>query len=198
MLSRRVTHAVSRVPAAVSRLYASTWSNVQQGPPDPILGVTEAFKADKNPKKMNLGVGAYRDENGKPYVLNCVKKAEKIVFDSNLDKEYLPITGHAEFQKLAAELAYGKDSAPLKAGQVKGMAIDTLKSSVRPIFSLLPFLNILFFFFRLLLHRHCLVPVRYVSAVPFWLAFIKAPAARRFTCLLPPGATTILSSRTLA
>jgi aspartate aminotransferase len=45
-----------------------------EGPPDPILGVTEAFKADQNPNKMNLGVGAYRDSNGKPYVLNCVRK----------------------------------------------------------------------------------------------------------------------------
>ena len=45
-----------------------------QGPPDPILGVTEAFKADKNPKKMNLGVGAYRDDNNKPYVLPSVRK----------------------------------------------------------------------------------------------------------------------------
>lgn len=44
------------------------------GPPDPILGITEAFKADKNPKKMNLGVGAYRDNEGKPYVLQCVRK----------------------------------------------------------------------------------------------------------------------------
>lgn len=46
------------------------------GPPDPILGVTEAFKRDTNPKKMNLGVGAYRDDQGKPYVLNCVRKVE--------------------------------------------------------------------------------------------------------------------------
>lgn len=44
------------------------------GPPDPILGVTEAFKRDTNSKKMNLGVGAYRDDQGKPYVLNCVRK----------------------------------------------------------------------------------------------------------------------------
>lgn len=44
------------------------------GPPDPILGVTEAFKRDSNSKKMNLGVGAYRDDNGKPYVLDCVRK----------------------------------------------------------------------------------------------------------------------------
>lgn len=40
----------------------------------PNVGVTEAFKADKDPRKINLGVGAYRDENGKPYVLSSVKK----------------------------------------------------------------------------------------------------------------------------
>ena len=39
------------------------------GSPDPILGVTEAFKRDTNLKKMNLGVGAYRDDNGKPFIL---------------------------------------------------------------------------------------------------------------------------------
>lgn len=55
-------------------LSSSWWSEVQMGPPDPILGVTEAFKRDTNPKKMNLGVGAYRDDQGKPYVLNCVRK----------------------------------------------------------------------------------------------------------------------------
>lgn len=53
---------------------SSVWSQVEMGPPDPILGVTEAFKRDANPKKMNLGVGAYRDDNGKPFVLSCVRK----------------------------------------------------------------------------------------------------------------------------
>jgi aspartate aminotransferase len=43
------------------------------GPPDAILGVTEAFKKDKNPKKINLGVGAYRDDQGKPFVLPSVQ-----------------------------------------------------------------------------------------------------------------------------
>jgi len=44
------------------------------GPPDAILGVTEAYKKDSNPKKINLGVGAYRDDNGKPFVLPSVKQ----------------------------------------------------------------------------------------------------------------------------
>ncbi|KAF8641077.1 hypothetical protein AX17_000721 [Amanita inopinata Kibby_2008] len=96
----------------------SAWSAVPAGPPDPILGVTEAFKADKDPRKINLGVGAYRDESGKPYVLNSVKKAEEIVAASKPDKEYLPINGHPEFTKRAALLAYGSDCDVLKQGAV--------------------------------------------------------------------------------
>jgi len=97
---------------------ASTWLNVAAGPPDPILGVTEAFKADKDPRKINLGVGAYRDGDGKPYVLNSVKKSEDIVRAGNPDKEYLPISGLLEFTKNATKLAYGVDSAPLKANAI--------------------------------------------------------------------------------
>eukprot|EP01027_Heterolobosea_sp_BB2_P023151 GEZU01034243.1.p2 GENE.GEZU01034243.1~~GEZU01034243.1.p2 ORF type:complete len:116 (-),score=34.64 GEZU01034243.1:20-367(-) len=48
------------------------WANVERGPEDPILGVTVAYNKDTSDKKMNLGVGAYRDDNGKPYVLECV------------------------------------------------------------------------------------------------------------------------------
>ncbi|EIW69325.1 hypothetical protein TREMEDRAFT_68635 [Tremella mesenterica DSM 1558] len=96
----------------------SSWNNVPAGPPDPILGVTEKFKADTSPKKINLGVGAYRDENGKPYVLPSVQKAEKLLYEAKGDKEYLPITGLAPFTKLAAELAYGKESIPLKEGRL--------------------------------------------------------------------------------
>jgi aspartate aminotransferase len=77
---------LSRVQFSVrlsSRLTAlrpiSAWSKVPQGPPDPILGVTEAFKADSNPKKMNLGVGAYRDDANKPFVLPSVRQ---VCFDS--------------------------------------------------------------------------------------------------------------------
>ncbi|XP_007468386.1 PREDICTED: aspartate aminotransferase, mitochondrial isoform X2 [Lipotes vexillifer] len=62
------------VAAAASARASSWWAHVEMGPPDPILGVTEAFKRDTNSKKMNLGVGAYRDDNGKPYVLPSVRK----------------------------------------------------------------------------------------------------------------------------
>ena len=47
---------------------------MELGPPDAILGITEAYKRDDNPQKINLGAGAYRDDDGKPYVLSCVRK----------------------------------------------------------------------------------------------------------------------------
>ncbi|KAM7189422.1 Pyridoxal phosphate-dependent transferase [Naviculisporaceae sp. PSN 640] len=92
---------------------SSTWANVPQGPPSLNAGITEAFKADKFEKKINLGVGAYRDDKGKPYVLPSVRKAEEKVIASRLNKEYAGITGVPEFTKAAAVLAYGKDSSAL-------------------------------------------------------------------------------------
>ncbi|KAL3572530.1 hypothetical protein D5086_026434 [Populus alba] len=56
---------------------SSWWQSVEPAPKDPILGVTEAFLADPSPDKVNVGVGAYRDDNGKPVVLQCVREAER-------------------------------------------------------------------------------------------------------------------------
>ncbi|KAL5494895.1 AAT1 [Sanghuangporus weigelae] len=110
---------VLRIPRSRIALRAlSTWSAVPAGPPDPILGVTEAFKADTDPRKINLGVGAYRDDAGKPYVLPSVKRAEQTLSSSLLDKEYLPITGLPEFTKNAAKLAYGGESKPLVSNSI--------------------------------------------------------------------------------
>jgi aspartate aminotransferase, mitochondrial len=56
---------------------ASAWGAVPMAPADPILGITDAFKKDQRPNKSLLGVGAYRDNDGNPYILDCVKKAEE-------------------------------------------------------------------------------------------------------------------------
>ncbi|OZJ05643.1 Aspartate aminotransferase, mitochondrial [Bifiguratus adelaidae] len=109
--------ARSAFPRVLTRS-VSTWSSVPQGPPDAILGVTEAFKADKDPRKMNLGVGAYRDDAGKPFVLSSVRKAEKLLLEKGLDKEYAGITGVPEFTKAAGVLAYGADSAPIQSNSL--------------------------------------------------------------------------------
>ncbi|KAJ9584919.1 hypothetical protein L9F63_020725, partial [Diploptera punctata] len=95
---------------------SSWWSNVEMGPPDAILGVTEAFKKDTNPKKINLGVGAYRDDDGKPYVLPSVLKAEERLTAKKLDHEYAPIAGSAEFCNLSINLALGDDNEIAKNG----------------------------------------------------------------------------------
>jgi len=87
------------------------------GPPDAILGVSEAFKKDTNPKKMNLGVGAYRDDNGQPFVLPSVQKAEASIMAKALNKEYAPIGGEADFCKESIKLALGSDSAVVKEGR---------------------------------------------------------------------------------
>ncbi|KAJ9649231.1 aspartate transaminase aat1 [Coniosporium apollinis] len=97
---------------------ASVWAKVPQGPPDAILGITEAYKADSHPEKINLGVGAYRDDKGKPYVLPSVRSAEKKVVDAALNKEYAGITGVPEFTKAAARLAYGSDSPVIQEDRV--------------------------------------------------------------------------------
>jgi aspartate aminotransferase len=69
----------------------SFWGKVEAAPADPILGLNEAFKKETNPKKILLGMGTYKDDNNKPYVLSCVRKAEQIIFDKKLDHEYAPI-----------------------------------------------------------------------------------------------------------
>ena len=64
-------------------------------PLDPIIGLNEAFQQDDFPKKVIVGVGAYRDDQGKPFVLPSVRKAEKILLEKKLDMEY---TGIVSFQ----------------------------------------------------------------------------------------------------
>lgn len=59
---------------SVSITTESMLESVTMAPPDPILGVSEAFKADTSPDKLNLGVGAYRTEELQPYVLKVVQK----------------------------------------------------------------------------------------------------------------------------
>lgn len=80
------------------------FESVASAPPDPILGLTEAFQKDTRPDKINLTIGVYRDEQGKTPVLECVKLAEKVLLETEQTKGYLGIDGQVEFQNLAREL----------------------------------------------------------------------------------------------
>ncbi|CAK4679299.1 unnamed protein product [Aphanomyces euteiches] len=91
------------------------------GPADPILGLTEKFNKDTDPRKVSLGVGAYRDDNGKPYVLPSVREAEERLLKANKNKEYSGIGGTKDFVDLSLKFAYGDDSQALKDGRVVGV-----------------------------------------------------------------------------
>src|SRR4030095_2607494 len=85
----------------------SLLSGVELAPRDPILGVTEAFNADENPRKVNLGVGVYYDENGKVPLLECVKRAERQLVESSLPRSYLPIDGMPAYDQAVRVLVFG-------------------------------------------------------------------------------------------
>jgi aromatic-amino-acid transaminase len=90
---------------------ASLFTAIEMAPRDPILGITEAFNADKNPNKVNLGVGVYYDDNGKVPLLECVRKAEALLAEKAAPRTYLPIDGLAAYDKAVQELVFGADSA---------------------------------------------------------------------------------------
>jgi len=97
----------------------SAWENIAQAPPDAILAIGDAWRADPDPRKINLGVGAYRTAEGKPLVLNVVRKAEAaLAADPTANKEYLGITGDPTFCKLAREMAFGAGSAAVQEGRI--------------------------------------------------------------------------------
>jgi aromatic-amino-acid transaminase len=99
-------------------LAPSLFSAVEMAPRDPILGITDAFAADSNPKKVNLGVGVYYDDNGKLPLLKCVQAAEKAMTDDPKARGYLPIDGIAAYDAAAKALVFGADSEPVKSGRV--------------------------------------------------------------------------------
>jgi aromatic-amino-acid transaminase len=99
-------------------LAASLLSAVELAPRDPILGVSEAFHADPNPRKVNLGVGVYCDDNGRIPLLECVKQSEHEIADSAAPRGYLPIDGIAAYDKTVQALVFGADSDLIKSGRV--------------------------------------------------------------------------------
>ncbi|WRX20951.1 Aminotransferase [Theobroma cacao] len=104
----------------VRALRRSWWDHVTPAPKDPINAVTEAFLADPCPYKINLGVGAYRDDDGKPVVLQCVREAEGKIAATN----FLESTCAAISSKLveeSAKLVYGEDSDVIKEGRFAGV-----------------------------------------------------------------------------
>lgn len=94
---------------------------LEMAPPDPILGLTAAFREDGNPNKINLGVGVYKDENGATPVMKCVKAAEKKLLETEASKGYLPIDGSPEYGKAVREMMFGQNHDWVASGRAVTM-----------------------------------------------------------------------------
>ena len=58
------------------------FATLQAAPPDSILGLAEAFRADTRPEKISLASGVYVDERGITPVLDTVTEAEQRILDA--------------------------------------------------------------------------------------------------------------------
>merc|ERR1712021_249141 len=121
MLSKTSLPLLQRFAArqGVRCMSAGSWTDVPMAPLDPILGMSQRFQADTDDRKVNVSIGAYRTDEGKPLVLNCVKKAEKLLLDdTSLNKEYLPQRGDVTYSALCQQMLFGEGSQLLKDGVV--------------------------------------------------------------------------------
>jgi len=88
-------------------------------PPDPILGLIASYAADSNPKKIDLGIGVYKDEHGDTPMLDCVVAAEKTLLATQTTKTYLGPPGVVGFNDAIKEVIFGKDSEALQQGRIR-------------------------------------------------------------------------------
>lgn len=94
------------------------FEHIQAAPADPILGLGEAFKADPNPKKINLSVGVYQDASGKTPVLESIKRAAQKVVEKQASKSYLPIPGSPAYAAAVQKLMFGAGHEAVTSGRI--------------------------------------------------------------------------------
>jgi len=95
------------------------FEKLEMAPPDSILGLTEAFKKDPNPRKINLGVGIYKDAQDRTPVLDCVKKAEERLLLNEKTKDYLPISGSPEYGDRVRKMVLGEGHEILASNRAR-------------------------------------------------------------------------------
>ncbi|HKV87708.1 MAG TPA: aminotransferase class I/II-fold pyridoxal phosphate-dependent enzyme, partial [Candidatus Dormibacteraeota bacterium] len=96
----------------------SLLANVKMAPRDAILGLTETFVADPNPRKVNLGVGVYYDDQGKVPLLDCVRKADEALTAAGAARPYLAMDGFPDYVRAVQSLLFGPDHPAVAAGRV--------------------------------------------------------------------------------
>src|SRR2546430_14130653 len=96
----------------------SLLANVKMAPRDAILGLTETYVADPNPKKVNLGVGVYYDDQGKVPLLECVRRADEALPAAGIARPYLAMDSFPEFVRAVRTLLFGPSHPAVAAGRV--------------------------------------------------------------------------------
>ncbi|XP_039745527.1 aspartate aminotransferase, cytoplasmic [Pararge aegeria] len=110
----------------------SRFQVVEQGPPIEVFQLNKLFTEDTFKNKVNLGVGAYRDENGKPWVLPIVRKMEKkMADDDTLLHEYLPVLGLENFSNSSVSMLLGEDNPVITEGRAFGVQTLSGTGSLR-------------------------------------------------------------------
>ena len=89
--------------------------------PDPILGLMAAFRADPDARKVDLGVGVYRDEHGNTPVPEAVRRAETALLARQTTKTYVGPAGNAGFNQAMELLVLGPAHPALAAGRVRSV-----------------------------------------------------------------------------
>jgi aspartate/tyrosine/aromatic aminotransferase len=90
-------------------------------PTDPILGLMALFRADSDPRKVDLGVGVFRDDRGETPVLSSVRRAEQVVLGRQATKAYVAAGGNAGFNDAMANLVLGQGHPALAADRVRSI-----------------------------------------------------------------------------
>lgn len=98
----------------------SFFEKVELLPVDPILSLPIIFGEDPRKDKVNLGIGAYKDSEGKSMVLVAVQQAESAMAQKALGKDYSPIDGSPDFVEESLKLTFGAGCAQLKSGEIYG------------------------------------------------------------------------------
>jgi aspartate aminotransferase len=94
------------------------FGGLQPLPADAILGIMTLFRADKDPRKVDLSVGVYQDETGNTPVFDCVRRAERKLLEEEKTKTYVAIAGNAGFNECMEQLLFGASSSVVVDGRV--------------------------------------------------------------------------------
>lgn len=95
------------------------FDKIEAAPADPILGLGEAFKAETRENKVNLGIGVYKDAEGRTPIVKAVKEAEKRLLETENTKNYLTIDGVAEYNAQTQKLLFGAGSEIIASKRAK-------------------------------------------------------------------------------